>query len=289
MNKVIDKIITSVHEPDNTKVVWHNPETGELKIFGNSGWELAGGSKLPEIIESGWVLDKETGGIAAKYKLDFPNILKYGGNPGPPSWWFSGSTDLEVGQVIQVVDGDGNSITITVLSKSYYGIPVYSFDGDLDTSKVYSYGTYEFNVSNTASGLKSVASGNGCIASGECSHSEGHVCTGVGYASHAEGINTIANGMYSHAEGWNTIASGSASHAEGFHTTALSNNQHVQGKYNIEDPDYVYQFIIGNGDDVLPSNAFAVKWDGTIVLWKDVNTPLELTPSKLEKLLALVD
>lgn len=44
MNKIIDKIITSVHEPNNTKVVWHNPETGELKIFGNNGWEVVGGS-----------------------------------------------------------------------------------------------------------------------------------------------------------------------------------------------------------------------------------------------------
>lgn len=46
MSKVIDKIITSVHEPDNTKVVWHNPETGLLKIFGNNGWEVVGGGSV---------------------------------------------------------------------------------------------------------------------------------------------------------------------------------------------------------------------------------------------------
>lgn len=46
MSKVIDKIITSVHEPDNTKVVWHNPETGQLKIFGNNGWEVVGGGNV---------------------------------------------------------------------------------------------------------------------------------------------------------------------------------------------------------------------------------------------------
>lgn len=46
MSKIIDKIITSVHEPDNTKVVWHNPETGQLKIFGNNGWEVAGGGNI---------------------------------------------------------------------------------------------------------------------------------------------------------------------------------------------------------------------------------------------------
>lgn len=48
MNKVIDKIITSVYEPDNTKVVWHNPETRSLKIFGNNGWELAGGGSIKQ-------------------------------------------------------------------------------------------------------------------------------------------------------------------------------------------------------------------------------------------------
>jgi hypothetical protein len=24
-------------------VAWHNPETGELKMFGNKGWEVVGG------------------------------------------------------------------------------------------------------------------------------------------------------------------------------------------------------------------------------------------------------
>lgn len=42
--KITDKIITSTIEPQQTNVLWHNPETGELKIFGNKGWEVVGGN-----------------------------------------------------------------------------------------------------------------------------------------------------------------------------------------------------------------------------------------------------
>lgn len=40
--KIIDKIVTSKTAPKNTNVLWHNPETGELKLFGNTGWEVVG-------------------------------------------------------------------------------------------------------------------------------------------------------------------------------------------------------------------------------------------------------
>lgn len=43
MSKIIYKVISSVYEPDNTKAIWHNPETGQLKIFGNTGWQVIGG------------------------------------------------------------------------------------------------------------------------------------------------------------------------------------------------------------------------------------------------------
>lgn len=41
--KIIEKIVTSVTQPQQTNVLWHNPETGELKMFGNKGWEVVGG------------------------------------------------------------------------------------------------------------------------------------------------------------------------------------------------------------------------------------------------------
>lgn len=42
--KITDKIVTSVTEPQQTNVLWHNPQTGELKMFGNKGWEVVGGN-----------------------------------------------------------------------------------------------------------------------------------------------------------------------------------------------------------------------------------------------------
>ena len=42
--KVTEKIVTSVTQPQQTNVMWHNPDTGEFKIFGGKGWENAGGN-----------------------------------------------------------------------------------------------------------------------------------------------------------------------------------------------------------------------------------------------------
>lgn len=41
--KTTDKIVTSVTAPQSTNVMWHNPETGKLKLFGQMGWEDVGG------------------------------------------------------------------------------------------------------------------------------------------------------------------------------------------------------------------------------------------------------
>lgn len=41
--KITEKIVTSITQPQQTNVLWHNPETGELKMFGNTGWEVVGG------------------------------------------------------------------------------------------------------------------------------------------------------------------------------------------------------------------------------------------------------
>lgn len=60
--KITDKIVTSVTQPQQTNVLWHNPETGELKMFGNKGWEVVGGSA--------------TGGVPIKIKGAYgTNIL----------------------------------------------------------------------------------------------------------------------------------------------------------------------------------------------------------------------
>lgn len=42
--KITDKIVTQIEQPSMTNVVWHNPDTNELKIYGKTGWEVVGGS-----------------------------------------------------------------------------------------------------------------------------------------------------------------------------------------------------------------------------------------------------
>lgn len=117
----------------------------------------------------------------------------------------------------------------------------------------------------TASGIQSHAEGSGTMASGYQGHTEGLNTTASGNQSHAEGNETVASGYGSHAEGSRTMASSPLSHAEGNNTKAASDNQHVQGKYNVEDANNTYAFIIGNGTaDNARHNAFAVDWNGLI-------------------------
>ena len=154
----------------------------------------------------------------------------------------------------------------------------------------------------TASGNASHAEGGGTIASGSASHAEGAMtsATGanshaegggtkaIGSESHAEGGGTEASGQGSHAEGGGTIASGTYSHAEGSGTIARGYAQSVIGKFNVENgtnasSDYV--FIVGNGTaNDHRSNAFAIKWDGTIVFANGT----EITPVQFASLLALL-
>lgn len=117
----------------------------------------------------------------------------------------------------------------------------------------------------TSSGSQSHAEGSGTTAIGSNSHAEGMYATASGDQSHAEGAGTRASGPQSHAEGTSTIASGPFSHAEGMATKASSENQHVQGKFNVEDTNSTFAFIIGNGTaDNARHNAFAVDWNGLI-------------------------
>jgi hypothetical protein len=116
------------------------------------------------------------------------------------------------------------------------------------------------------------AQGDHCSAMGYASHSEGSYSvtgsssdTSLGFAAHAEGADTQAKGSYSHAEGYSTIASGAYSHAGGLWTTASSNWQTVIGKYNINDANDTYIFIVGNGTAYNSlSNALTVDASGNV-------------------------
>lgn len=118
-------------------------------------------------------------------------------------------------------------------------------------------------IGTTASGPASHAEGNSTTSSSPGTHAEGGNTTASGICSHAEGYTTIASGRYSHTEGMGTSATGECSHSEGLGTWACG-EQHVQGRYNKHDTSCKYSFIIGNGYNANPSNAFAVDWNGLI-------------------------
>ena len=104
-----------------------------------------------------------------------------------------------------------------------------------------------------------------------------------GYYSFAEGYMTVAGGDASHAEGIRSTATGQASHAAGGQTIANHQSQFVVGEYNAADPSAAaanergdYAFIVGNGtSDAERSNAFAVKWDGTLEIGGVAVTPAQ--------------
>lgn len=151
-------------------------------------------------------------------------------------------------------------------------------------------GTHTEGADTKATAYCAHAEGHGSIAKSIYSHAEGRdtvagADTGVPEAAHAEGVETVASGEGSHAEGYGTKANSAYSHAEGVSTVASSQVQHVQGRFNVEDTEDEYAFIIGNGTgDSNRSNAFAIKWDGTFVFADGT----EITPTQFASILALV-
>ena len=117
---------------------------------------------------------------------------------------------------------------------------------------------------------------------GVWAHAEGGGTTASGDGSHAEGGSTTASGNDSHAEGHGTTASGRHSHTEGYYTKASSNDQHVQGRFNVEDTEGKFAFIIGNGrSDYERSNAIAIDWNG-LIYPNNSDTGIDLTSLSTE-------
>lgn len=133
--------------------------------------------------------------------------------------------------------------------------------------------------SSIAQGMYSHAEGDSSNAFGVNAHAE-NASYAAGFNSHAEGASN-AYGEYSHSEGYQTGADGNYSHAQNFGTQAKGEAQTAIGKFNIEDTNNTYAFIIGNGvDDSNRSNALTVKWDGTITAangFSTDNVPLTIT------------
>lgn len=81
----------------------------------------------------------------------------------------------------------------------------------------------------------------------------------------AIGINNIITGECGIALGSSNIVSGVCSSAIGRKLKASGDDQNVIGRYNIEDTENKYVFIVGNGtSDNNRSNALAVKRDGDV-------------------------
>lgn len=87
----------------------------------------------------------------------------------------------------------------------------------------------------------------------------------LGVYAFAEGWETEATGDYSHASGVGSKAQAYASSAHNLYTTASGKWQTVVGKYNDEDENNEYGFIVGNGVSGSPSNAMTVDWQGNVV------------------------
>ena len=128
---------------------------------------------------------------------------------------------------------------------------------------------------DTGETIAAHAEGRHTRAYGNYSHVEGYECQAEGEGSHAEGGYSRANGNYSHAEGDACKANAINSHAQNLGTKASSDNQTAIGRYNIEDTNNIYAFIIGNGNYTSPnynySNAFTISWDGNIEMALDTS------------------
>ena len=176
-------------------------------------------------------------------------------------------------------------------------------EGDVNDNNASGQYSHAEGYQTTASGNWTHAEGCGTVASGENAHSEGAGTRATGGYSHAEGGGTLASGAQSHAEGASTqatganshaenlytVASGACSHASGSDTIAQRKSQFVIGEWNVADTSGEttgdrgdYAFIIGNGiTDNDRSNAFAIKWDGTLVFGNGT----EITPAQFAALL----
>ena len=90
-------------------------------------------------------------------------------------------------------------------------------------------------------------------------------CTENQYG-YAEGRSNTVDGVFGHAEGYKCKANGAFSHAQNYGTIASGEAQTAIGKYNIEDTDNAYAFIVGKGSSTTRANAMTVAWNGNTVI-----------------------
>ena len=109
--------------------------------------------------------------------------------------------------------------------------------------------------------------GNGATVSEDYkSVSMGEYNTSIGRASFASGGDNNVSGNYATAQGYNCYVSGGYASAAGRYLLASSIDQRVEGRYNAEDTQNQYAYILGNGKSASSrSNAYTVDWSGNAV------------------------
>lgn len=124
----------------------------------------------------------------------------------------------------------------------------FEFTADYNYAAAAPYYTFGTRQAGDNKGAYSVVAGYNNEASGFTAFAEGENNEATGQWSHASGYGTLTSGNYSTAEGFETVSKGVATHASGVGTIASGlDGQVVIGKYNVENPDWV--FIVGNGAD----------------------------------------
>ena len=132
----------------------------------------------------------------------------------------------------------------------------YRANGSLSVGYILSYGTIK--------GSEKGAIGMGYAGAGSIA-AFGPGCMAVGYAPSAED-NVYAYGNGTFAMGTAVKTGGYNSIAMGYGIKATSNYQTAIGRWNVENNNGTYAFIIGNGTaDNARSNAMTVDWNGNII------------------------
>lgn len=144
-----------------------------------------------------------------------------------------------------------------------------------------------------SSGTGAIAIGTSTFASNSYSISIGYNCTASGICSLAVGAQAQATSQYATSIGIASSASANNSLAFGYVTKASSQYQTVMGKFNVEDDQDTYAFILGNGTaDNARSNALTIDWSGnqalagSITLGYGGNDATTLTAAQLKTLIS---
>ena len=193
------------------------------------------GSEVVRITFNGTTYETAVNPSGTKFMLHVPSVLRVMfSDPGSTCTFYN-------------LSGQTGRVSATVIADKYYTIdPNYMPTKSKAGSAPYSVILTPY-ITSKADGVYSVSANYGKAS--EAAAFAANMGNAVGMYSFATGRQTYANGIYSRADGFGTIANG--------------NTQHADGKYNIEDTEEKYIYIVGNGaSQDARSNAYTLDWDG---------------------------